>query len=60
MNYGEIIVNHNKIVIEYESEIYWCYAENEKDLLLHTSDIKKLSNWIEMNLQDNSIGAFQE
>ena len=43
------IMMYNKIVIEFENEVWWVYDESEKNLLFHTGKIDDLAKWIEDN-----------
>jgi hypothetical protein len=42
----------NRIILEFENEIYWIYDSTEKDLLFYTDDIKELSVWVKETMSD--------
>ena len=43
-------MNHRKIVIERESEVFWVYDADEENLLLYTDKVNAIARWLESNM----------
>lgn len=45
-------MNHKKIVIERESEVFWVYDAEEEKLLLYTDKVNSIARWLESNMMN--------
>jgi hypothetical protein len=45
-------MSHKKIVIECESDVFWVYDADEKNLLLYTDKVNAIARWLESNMMN--------
>jgi hypothetical protein len=43
-------MNHKKIVIECESDVFWVYDSEEEKLLLYTDKVNTIAQWLKSNM----------